>query len=278
MPFEKFGQDFQSRVYCSYEALHGASAPFLLSQGLITDPGKGALAGEFIVADSLAGAAETLPLAALLAGACFVGVDADAEAAKQLLRRGHCDFVVNSLDEALRILKNELRQKAPVAVCLTGDVPAVFAEMARRGVSPDLLVYAQSEGDLLLLRQGMTASGTALLALPQECDVEQPRGEAAPVLTEWALPKGNAAVLAKVDAVAMQLFDGSDRPRRRWLEAAPRYIPRQSPMARVCSLSAQELERFVDGVSGRIMSGEITGPVVVSTAHSRITLGNEAAA
>ena len=161
------GDDFQSALYRSYDALHAASAGFLAAQAKansVIDTNKGALAGEFIVADSLTGPAATLPLAALLTGACFLGVDSDPEAAKNLLRHGQCDFVVNSLDEALRILKNELRQKAAVAVCLTADVAATFAEMVERGLAPDLLLQAQSSapGTLRESEQQLAATGTVI--------------------------------------------------------------------------------------------------------------------
>lgn len=271
------GPDFQSALYSSYDALHVASSAFLVTQAnanLIAGPTKGELAGEFIVADSLVGPAATLPLAALLAGACFLGVDSDPEAAKNLLRHGQCDFVVNALDEALRILKNELRQKAAVAVCLTSDVPAVFAEMVERGLAPDLLLQAQSKGSAVGPRglreseQKLAATGTAIYPVPET----ELFASAGLELTQWSLPQGNAAMLAKVDAIALSLLPGSDRKRRRWLEAS-RYIPRQIPPARVCAMTAAELERFVDAVAGRLMSGEISGPVVVTTPQRSITVG-----
>jgi urocanate hydratase len=273
--------EFQSALYLSYDALHAASSAFL-SRTKITpqtdgvaathEAAKGALAGEFIVADGLRGAAARLPLASLLAGACFLGVDADPEAAKELLRRGQCDFVVNQLDEALRILKNELRQKAAVAVCLTGDVAVVLAEMVERGVAPDLLLQtppadaSAASNDLQGSAEKLAATGTVLHPIPQEIDGAEPG------LTEWLLPHGNAAMLARVDAVALSLLPSADRKRRRWLEAS-RYIPRQIPPARVCQLNPEELERFVDAVAGRIMSGEIAGPVIVTTAGRSITVG-----
>lgn len=250
MADEDSGLEFQSAVYRSYEALHAASTAFFAAnakQISLRDFGKGALAGEFIIADSLHGAAATLPVAALLAGACFLGLDSDAETAKQLLRAGQCDFVVNALDEALRILKNELRQKKPVAVCLTGNVPLILAEMLERGVSPEVMLHAE-DADL---------SGP----IPGERE-----------LARWSLPEGNPAMLARIDAILLAMLPTGDRPRRRWLESAPRFLPRQSPPARVCALTDAELELFVDAVAGRIMSGEISGPLRLSRGNRSLTL------
>ena len=56
-------------------------------------------------------------------------------AQKQAIRDGVADFLVNSLDEALRILKNQLRKRETVAVCV-GLAPAdVEREMKERGVA-----------------------------------------------------------------------------------------------------------------------------------------------
>ncbi|HMD18825.1 MAG TPA: hypothetical protein VKH40_00815, partial [Alloacidobacterium sp.] len=68
-------------------------------------------------------------VAANIAGAASLGVDASAARVKVALRQGLCDFMVNSLDEALRILKNQIRKKEPVAVVLMGDPERVAAEM-----------------------------------------------------------------------------------------------------------------------------------------------------
>ena len=265
--------DFQSALYTSYDALHAASAEFLAAQARASsavDTKKGTLAGEFIVADSLTGPAATLPIAALLAGACFLGVDSDPEAAKQLLRPGQCDFVVNALDEALRILKNELRQKAAVAVCLTADVASVFAEMVERGLAPDLLLQAGSAPPLGVRQseQQLSATGTVIHSVTEVVQFPQSGSD----LIEWTLPTGTSAMLGRVDAIALALIPGTDRKRRRWLEAS-RYIPRQIPPARICAMTAGEVERFVDAVAGRIMSGEIAGPVVVKTPRGTINVG-----
>lgn len=70
-----------------------------------------------------------IAVAANIAGVASPGVDAEPGRVKQAVRNGVCDFMVNSLDEALRILKNEIRKKQPVAVGLVGDPRVVIAEM-----------------------------------------------------------------------------------------------------------------------------------------------------
>jgi urocanate hydratase len=270
--------DFQSRVFAAYEAIHAALDHLPLYPSSPTSPEqKGALAGQFIVSDSVSGVAATLPQACLLGGACYLGMDANAEAARDMLRHGRCDFVVNSMDEALRILKNELRQKKPVAVCLSGDVPVYIQEMADRGVSPQLFMHALSPKEYPAFAR-LHDTGTKLCETSGLEDLlgRAPNEDGA--LTRWTLPSGNAAVLARLDAVARDILPAADRKRRRWLEAAARYLPRQLPPSRIASLTEAEMERFVDAISARLMSGDIPGTVNLAIDDHEMVLGHEAVA
>ena len=66
----------------------------------------GDLAGRLIVSGGMGGMGGAQPLAATMTGAAFLGIDVDAERIKKRLKTGYCDFMVTTLDEALRILKN----------------------------------------------------------------------------------------------------------------------------------------------------------------------------
>jgi urocanate hydratase len=80
-----------------------------------------------------------LTAAVSIAGGCTLALDPDSAAVKSAFRQGGIDFVVNTLDEALRVLKNEIRQQKPLSVALTSPVEAAQAEMQERGVLPDFL-------------------------------------------------------------------------------------------------------------------------------------------
>ncbi len=71
----------------------------------------GDLSGKLIVSGGMGGMGGAQPLAATMTGACFLGIDVDPERIKKRLKTGYCDFMVNTLDEALRILKNAVRKK-----------------------------------------------------------------------------------------------------------------------------------------------------------------------
>src|SRR3954447_10896605 len=109
----------------------------------------GDLAGKLIVSGGMGGMGGAQPLAATMTGACFLGIDVNPERIKKRLKTGYCDFMVNSLDEALRILKNSIRKKEAVSVGLVGNCADVIPELAARGVKPDLLTDQTSAHDPL---------------------------------------------------------------------------------------------------------------------------------
>src|SRR5712672_1068083 len=118
----------------------------------------GSLEGKLIVSGGMGGMGGAQPLAATMAGAAFLGIDVDAERIKKRLKTAYCDFMVNSLDEALRILKNAVRKKEAVSVGLVGNCADVIPELAARGVVPDILTDQTSAHDPLngYVPNGMT--------------------------------------------------------------------------------------------------------------------------
>jgi urocanate hydratase len=109
----------------------------------------GELAGKLIVSGGMGGMGGAQPLAATMTGAAFLGIDVDAERIKKRLKTGYCDFMVTTLDEALRILKNAVRKKENVSVGLVGNCADIIPELAERGVLPDILTDQTSAHDPL---------------------------------------------------------------------------------------------------------------------------------
>jgi urocanate hydratase len=109
----------------------------------------GDLAGKLAVSGGMGGMGGAQPLAATMAGACFLGIDVDAERIKKRLKTGYCDHMATSLDEALSLLKNAMSKKEAVSVALVGNCADVIPELAQRGVVPDLLTDQTSAHDPL---------------------------------------------------------------------------------------------------------------------------------
>jgi len=109
----------------------------------------GDLAGKLIVSGGMGGMGGAQPLAATMNGAAFLGIDIDPERIKKRLKTGYCDFMVTTLDEALRILKNAVRKKENVSVGLVGNCADIIPQLAERGVVPDILTDQTSAHDPL---------------------------------------------------------------------------------------------------------------------------------
>ncbi len=119
----------------------------------------GDLSGKLIVSGGMGGMGGAQPLAATMNGAVFLGIDVDAERIKKRLKTGYCDFLVTTLDEALRIIKNAVRKKEAVSVGLVGNCADIIPELAERGVVPDILTDQTSAHDPL---NGYVPNGMSL--------------------------------------------------------------------------------------------------------------------
>jgi len=107
----------------------------------------GSLAGKLVVTGGMGGMGGAQPLAATMNGAAFLGIDVDTERIKRRVKTGYCDVMVTSFDEALRILKNDVRKGEATSVGLVGNCADLIPEMAKRGVVPDLLTDQTSAHD-----------------------------------------------------------------------------------------------------------------------------------
>ena len=121
--------DFIARVAHGYATL--IASPY-------ADPESG-LGGNLFYAGEMDEQGRALVVAANIAGAATLVASADLATQKQAIREAIADFLVTSLDEALRILKNQLRKRETVSVCVAMAPAAMEREMDERGVEPDLL-------------------------------------------------------------------------------------------------------------------------------------------
>jgi Urocanase Rossmann-like domain len=192
-----------------------------------------------------------MAVAANIAGAASLGVDASVARAKLALRQGFCDFMVNSLDEALRILKNQIRKKEPVSVALVGDPEQVVAEMLERGVQPDLVACGGLQAEAFIER-----GAKVLPAAMAMCDS---------LVVTWSVSQDAAQWLPRVDAIAVDGLENASDPRAKWIRLAPRYLQKSLSRERYVRMRTDELLRFVGLLQQRTQSGEIAVPVQVSS-------------
>lgn len=176
-----------------------------------------------------------LVIAANVAGAATMVATADLQAQRQAIREGVVDFLVTSLDEALRILKNEIRKRDRVAVCVALAPEAIEREMRERGVRPDLL-------------------GAELLGSDDHPGFP-------PTAAVWSVEAAPAHWLPKLDALALECLDASQAAERRWLRNAPRHFGRMAFRLRALSGGSAFASSFIERVRAAVGSGEVNTAV-----------------
>jgi hypothetical protein len=227
--------DFLVRVALSYASL-------LESPPAHPETGLG---GKLFYAGELDEAGRALLVAANIAGAATLAATADRAAQKQALRDGVADFVVNNLDEALRILKNQLRKRETVAVLVALPPSEVESEMNERGVSPDLL----------RLNVPVAPSHEALVFHDGE-ETEFDLGKI-PAIVTWRVESSLPKDLAALDEIALACLDPEDWKSRRWLHLSPRYLGRMAHGLRLLDCNRVFAARFSERVFQHVERGEI---------------------
>lgn len=210
----------------------------------------GELGGKLLLYGQLDARGAAVALGANIAGAATLGVDADSERLRQGIRHAFCDFVVNNLDEALRILKNEVRKKQPVSVCLEGDLAATLHEAVERGFQPDMLAVPDSSDAVqtLLQRGAIVVAG--------------PVADASLIDVTWTADAAPALWLPKVDALAAQVLSSGDE-RSRWLKFAPRYLGRTMAGQHYLQMTREESDQFATLVADAIECGAIGTKITI---------------
>jgi urocanate hydratase len=216
-----------------------ASLIFAMDSG---EPPEPSLGGKLLYAGELDAEARALVVAANIAGAATLTASADAEARKQAMRDGVVDFLVTTLDEALRILKNEIRKRETVAVCVSQAPKTIAREMQERGVMPDILRPIK----LVSLHDSQ-----AILA--------------------WRVASMPALWLPRIDAIAADSLTLEEESARRWLRLAPRYLGRLAQGARVLRCSESTAKSLRQRVQEVVESGEIGAAVEVKLVRTECT-------
>ncbi len=193
--------------------------------------------GSLLVCVGLNDAGRALALASLAAGAASIALEEDAALLRSAQREGCCTFSVTSLDEALRIAKNEVRQRRAISVGLRGDPAVWLQDMVERGVQPQAfaasraLTETETAAVALLCDRGMQMLGNlGLCNLQGSNDLEVALTQA--TIQRWSLVEENASSLNERRAQDSTLLaatpadDAMGLIARQWLHAAPALFPR----------------------------------------------------
>lgn len=228
-------------VYDRYIALaHLARAEFL-----------GTLAGRLLLVPGFEAKTQPLILAMGIASAATLVIESDARRVQEANLSRVCEFTVNTLDEAIRILKNQIRKREPVAVLLKSDVATSLNEIVERGLQPDLIAFL--DGPISKLVTQLVARGARRLDLYGGLGSQ--RHEEGLIDLTWRIAQAPGLWLPKLDALFENLFPGD--PRSQWIGSAPLYLDRQLQFERFVRMTREEAGRFVEALINKVAAGAI---------------------
>ena len=168
-------RELEQKGLMMYGQMTAGSWIYIGSQGIVqgtyetfAEAGRkhfgGSLEGKLIVSGGMGGMGGAQPLAATMTGARFLGIDVDPKRIQKRVESGYCDFIADTLDEAMLMLSD-----APArSVGLVGNAADVLPELLRRNVIPEIVTDQTSAHDPL---NGYVPNGMSLdeaLALRQQ--------------------------------------------------------------------------------------------------------------
>jgi Urocanase Rossmann-like domain len=213
------------------------------------------LAGCLLLVDNLSDEGDALLIAASIAGATSLVVESRTEMVHYSVRNGIVDFAVSTLDDALRILKDEIRKRQPVAVLLERQPVNVLAEMAERGAQPDLLRWASLDPAMRPYLEKFRKRGARPFPAPEELKLD-PAHEVC-----WRA-EGSTA-LRQLDLLASQILPQDDFARQNWVARAPRYMPRAFRLERRVQMTPEESTAFLAAIEERAQHSALAGRVSI---------------
>lgn len=109
----------------------------------------GDLSGKWILTGGLGGMGGAQPLAATIAGACMLAVECDETRIDKRIETGYCDYKAYSLKEAIKIIKDAIKDKKAISVGLLGNAAEIFPEILKGDFLPDAVTDQTSAHDPL---------------------------------------------------------------------------------------------------------------------------------
>jgi urocanate hydratase len=107
------------------------------------------LRGKWVLTAGMGGMSGAQPLSVTMNEGVILDVEVDSKKIERRINQGFCDLMVASLDEALRLVDEAVKQKIPRSIGLVGNASDIHPELVRRGVIPDVLTDQTSAHDEL---------------------------------------------------------------------------------------------------------------------------------
>jgi hypothetical protein len=166
--------------------------------------------------------------------------------------------MVNSLDEALRVLKNEIRKKTPISVGLLGELTTVVKEAVDRGVQPDYVVAGTSLASESLFDVFLKRGAVNLTQASAQVKRVQP----ADLVVAYA---ATTSILRGFERAVTTVLDGAAASRLKWADSSPRYFRRTTPPMRSALLNESETVALEGELARQPLDGDLTLAVQSAT-------------
>lgn len=111
--------------------------------------GTPSLRGKWILTGGMGGMSGAQPLAGKMAGAVILVVEVDRARIKRKIKEGYCDYLVETVDEAVALVEKLTASETPASIGLVGNCADVHYELLHRGLIPDLVTDQTSAHDPL---------------------------------------------------------------------------------------------------------------------------------
>ena len=106
---------------------------------LAVQRGWGSLKGKFVLTAGLGGMGGAQPLAVTMNEGVGLIVEVDPDRAQRRLEIGYIDVLVDTLEEAMTLVKEAVQNDIPKSVGLIGNAADIYPELVIRGVVPDVV-------------------------------------------------------------------------------------------------------------------------------------------
>lgn len=107
------------------------------------------LAGRFILTAGLGGMGGAQGLAGFMAGGATLIVEIDEDKINKRLKNGYLQKKAKTLNEALDLINEALKNKEALSVGLLGNAAQVYPQILQRGIIPDIVTDQTSAHDLI---------------------------------------------------------------------------------------------------------------------------------
>lgn len=119
---------------------------------------KGSLRGKFVLSGGLGGMGGAQPLAVTMNDGIFLGIDVDPDRLVRRLKTRYLDERASDLADALSRVETARKAGRAVSIGLVANAADVYAQLAKKGILPDVVTDQTSAHDPLAgyLPQGLT--------------------------------------------------------------------------------------------------------------------------